>query len=172
MANPPDPNDGPTEEIDRRRGAILSLWAAIESSIDRANHYGWLYSKKTVSQVVPQNLRWKIQTFKKINRDLLPFEPLREAAAELLDWIERRYDDRHWMAHGYLLPWECGKDSWGFVKHEFLGNGSIKDLNRTFTRDELVEITNDLCQLAWAMGHYSRHLAEQVLKHAPDNESG
>jgi len=81
MANPPESelDLGPDNwELDRRRGAIIALWAAIESAIDKSNHFGWLYSRKSISKVVPQSLRWKIQLFEKINRDLLPFESLRE----------------------------------------------------------------------------------------------
>jgi hypothetical protein len=166
------PPEDVIHEIDRRRGGILSLWAGIESSIDKANHYGWLYSDKSVSKVVPVGLQRKIDTFKKINRDLLPFGPLRASAVGLMDWLDKRYEDRHWMAHGFLIPWDCKDGSWHFVKHEFLRDGSIKDLHRTFTRDELVTITNDLCELGFTFGIYGQALAEQVKKHPPNNKGG
>jgi hypothetical protein len=151
--------------FDRLRGGIIALWAAIESSIDQANHYGWLYSNKSVSKVVPQGLRWKIQTFKKVNRDLLPFEPLRERAAELLDWVERRYEDRHWMAHGYFTAWAPDGEGVQLVKHEFLSDGTIKDSDRTFAFDDLSAIYYDLLELGGSFASYNQALAEQIQNH-------
>jgi len=157
-------------EIDRHRGAIIALWAGIESSIDKTNHYAWLYSDKQALKFVPIGLDRKIETFKRVNRDLLPFESLKSSAAELLDWLERRKGDRHWMAHGYLNPWDSTDGSWSFVKHEFLKDGSIKDLHRTFTREEIVTIRDDLCELAVAFSIYGHALAEQIEKHPPNNK--
>lgn len=172
MPTPSDLPDLDMAELDRRRGAIIALWAGIESAIDKSNHYGWLYSKKTVSKIVPQSLRWKIQLFQKINRDLLPFAALREKAADLLDWVERRYEDRHWMAHGYVVPWLSSKHSWHFLKHEFQQDGSIKDLQRTFTRDELLAISSDLSKLTMDFAVYLTVLVEEIEKHDPKDLRG
>ena len=86
-----------------------------------------------------------------------------------MEWVEGLYIHRHWMAHGYVIPWKSTEESWHFIKHEFQADGSIKDLERFFTMDELLAITSDLTKLAMAFAAYVQILAGEAEKHFSDN---
>lgn len=156
--------------FDTYRGQIISLWACIESAMDQANFYGWCYTRKRVAAKVPVTLNRKIKLFEEINRNLLPFEPLKEQAASLLERTKALVEDRHWMAHGYILPKECSATSWVLVKHEFpRTTGSLDTLKRTFTQDEMSELRTKLLDLMKDFTPYIEALALQVPQHPEED---
>ena len=157
-------------EFDKHRGSILGVWAGLEGAIDQANHYAWHYSRKSVSKVVPQSLRWKLKLFEAIHTKLIPLEPLREAAEVLVVGIKHRLDDRHWLAHGCILPRRCDPESWTLQKNEFLKDGSLALLHRRFTPNELTEISLDVARLAIKVSSYGDALLTQICEHPIDNQ--
>jgi len=111
------------------------------------------------------SLTRKLELFKDVNRDLLPFEPLRATASDLLSRIKALMDDRHWMAHGYLQPSECTDAVWVLHKHEFpKETGGLAIKKRTFTRAEVIELRWTLISLVNDMADYVNALAIQVTK--------
>jgi hypothetical protein len=157
------------QEFDQHRGAILGTWAGIEISIDQANRYAWHYSKRSVSKVVPQGLRWKLRLFADVHTKLLPFETLKETATDLLASLNDLFEVRHWMAHGFLMPQACGEMDWYLVKSEFAKDGDAPIEERRFTFDELLEFRRQLTELATRMAHYDYALRDKVGEHPLDD---
>ena len=155
-----------TGKFDSLRGTIIGTWACIESAIDRSNHYGWWYTERGVADKIPVSLGRKVKLFEEINRDLLPFESLRGTGAQLLARVNSLFDDRHWMAHGYLLVEKSGEDHWVVQKHDFpRDTGGLLTVERTFTLEELHTLRGDLMHLALDFSGYLRAMAQQVDKH-------
>lgn len=154
------------------RGGIIGLWALIESSLDQANNYAWLYSQKSISKVVPLSLRYKVQLFEQIHTEVEPLIPLKDQAGIVLAHIRAHLDDRHWMAHGYYLPHKSTADCWLLTKGEFLPDGSFRLLERRFTKDELESIQMDIVRLAVEVERYARLVSEQIREHGMGNGSG
>ena len=154
------------DKFDIYRGRIISLWALIESGIDQANHYAWRYSGMTLAEKVPVSLNRKIKLFKEANRDLLPFEPLRERAAELIANVDALYEARHWLVHGYIIPEECGKRDWVLGRHYFpKETRGLVTVKHTYVEDDLRELRSVLLELTQDFGRYLYALADQVEKH-------
>jgi len=95
-----------------RRGEILTLWAAIEQSIDAANSIAWELLGRTVSKVVPQSFRWKIQLFKALHKKVSPFYGLANMANAIILRLEVQKPLRDLMAHGLLHP---NQPKWTFT---------------------------------------------------------
>lgn len=161
------------DNFSRHRGRFISLWATLESGMDKANYYAWIYSDHAVAAAVPVSLSRKITLFKRVNRDLLPFEPLKEQAASLIERVDDLVEDRHWMAHGYVYPRKCTKGSWLLIRHGFLREtGGLIDLERTFTDDDMLALSKKVVNLTNDFADYINALAAQVVKHGPnDNRS-
>lgn len=167
------PNIMSIDLFDAYRGRVISHWAGVESCIDQANHFAWLYSKKEVSDKVPVGLSRKLNLFEKVNRDLLPFEPLREDAARLLERVKALMDDRHWMAHGFLDPRAFTETAWNLKKHEFPKNtGGLELLSRFFTEGEVNTLCVNVREVCADFTRYSHTLIAQVHMHAADDKRG
>jgi hypothetical protein len=160
-------------KFDGYRGNIIGIWACIESAMDRANHYAWWYSDQKVAAMVPVSLGRKIKLFKEINRDLAPFRPLKEQA-ERLSWaVDELFEDRHWLAHGYLDVAAHEKDQWIVEKHAFpKETGGLVTIRRSFSEEDLQMLRLKLRALAHEFSRYLRALAQQVEKHAADDKRG
>lgn len=159
--------------FDTLRGTILHLWAGVESSMDQANHYAWHYSGKTVSKAVPQSLRWKVELFEGIHTSVLPFEALKSKADALLPQIKALFEDRHWMAHGMMLPKKCDAETWLLMKHEFVrGDGGLKVHERRFTRPEMEDIRMRLVALGMEMASYLDALLNEFMNHRLNDGDG
>jgi hypothetical protein len=152
------------------RGQIIAIWASIESTLDSANASAWRYSDKTISKVVPQSLRWKIELFERIHRDLIPFTDLRGQAVELVKLIKARQDDRHWLVHGVYRPIGKVADGWTLKKGEFRSDGNMVFVERTFTQAEMVELRRDLMSLGVKITRYSLLMAARLRKDAADDK--
>jgi hypothetical protein len=157
-------------KFDGYRGNIIGIWACIESAMDRANHYAWWYSDKEVAEKVPVSLGRKLKLFKEINRDLAPFAPLREQAERLSSAVDGLYEERHWIAHGYLDVKQSLDSLWIVEKNEFpKATGGMVTVSRTFADEDLQVLRLKLMALALEFSGYLRTLADQVEKHASDN---
>jgi hypothetical protein len=157
-------------ELNRERGAIIGIWAAVESALDHANKYAWHYTDKSISKVVPQNLRWKIEVFEQVHLEVPPLAPLREQADELLSDIKRLFEERHWMAHGYLLPEKSDPDGWMLTKGEFLRDGGYNLLERRFSKAELSAIRDDVLDLSLKVARYASAVARQIGEHGVNDD--
>lgn len=105
-----------------RRGEILTLWAAIEQSIDAANSIAWELLGRTVSKVVPQSFRWKIQLFKALHKKVSPFYGLANMANAIILRLEVQKPLRDLMAHGLLHP---NQPKWTFTLTIFERDGPL-----------------------------------------------
>lgn len=142
----------------------------IESSIDMANTYAWIQSNKTVSKAVPLSLRWKIELFARIHRDVPELHHLRHQAEEIVPLIKELEEDRHWMAHGMLMARESKPGSWLLKKGVFLPDGDFKIATRRFTRADLSKIQNRLIVLGAKVTTYSFAIAAKMRKDVADNK--
>jgi hypothetical protein len=153
------------QQFDTLRARVINGWAIIEMIINQANHYAWRYTKKEISAVVPLNLGRKLELFKRIHRKVIPFQPLQESADELSRLLDGAYEVRHWLAHGVLQADSPDLNSWTLRKDQFNKDGSITNVERTFTIKELTRFLLDLSDLANKMTVYCYALADQVEKH-------
>ena len=149
---------------------IIGFWAAFESSIDRANSLAWRYSDKSISKVVPQSLRWKLQTFERIHKKLLPFSDLRTQASAILRDMNELKDDRHWLAHGGMIATKSGGDGWTLEKTVFQTDGSVTFERRRFTKDEMSAITRKVQKLGLKVARYTNTVAWKI-GHEPSDDS-
>lgn len=153
--------------FDAERGAAVALWAGIESSIDQANHLAWVYTGGSVSKVVPQNFGWKVETFRKLHRDIAPFKELAAEGTSILARLNARIEDRHFLVHGYNVPNERDREGWTLRKHVFRKDGGLDILERRFSRTELASVRSDLLDLAEECARYLHALDLKVDKHPP-----
>ena len=105
-----------------RRGKILTLWAAIEQAIDNANSIAGELSGRTVSKVVPQSFRWKVQLFEALHKKVAPFYGLADMADAIILRLKAQKPLRDLMAHGLLHPSE---PKWTFTLTDFEKDGSL-----------------------------------------------
>lgn len=160
------------ERFHYERGRIIGLWAGIESGLDEANVTAWHYSDRKISKVVPQTLRWKLDLFERIHRELLPFAQLRREATAIVKAIKARQDDRNWLAHGMFGPVGRVADGWHLKKVKYLPNGDTDTEARCFTAAEMKAIRHDLTRLSGRVIRYSVALRRQLEKHALDDKLG
>ncbi len=158
------------EHFSYKRGQVMTMWSVIESHIDLANQAAWHYSDKTVSKVVPISLRWKIGLFKQIHRDLLPFQDLREQAADLVRLVKARQEDRHWFAHGCLVPRKSKPGSWLLSKGTLQADGDLVFEERRFTVAEVTQLVGDLTSIGVKFSGYAVQVLAQLNKHPSDNQ--
>lgn len=151
----------------RLRGLVIGGWASVEALIDTANHYGWAASNHTVSNVVPQNFRWKIQLFKKLHVELPLYRPLKAEAHAISACLDGYVEDRHFLVHGYTV--HDKEPGWLLQKYQFEKDGSITAVSRRFTEDELYNLANGLTDLMNQTSRYIEALVAEIDKHSADN---
>jgi hypothetical protein len=157
-------------EFNRRRGTIIAVWAAVETSMDLANSYAWELSERKISKVVPISLRWKLQMFEQIHRDTMPLDNLRRQAAALLERISSLQDDRHWLVHGIIAPHYSMSDGWILKKGDFQRDGSVKFVDKHFTAKHLERIEVESMKLSLQMARYAASVLLTMAKRDRDNE--
>jgi len=138
-----------------RRGKILTLWATIEQAIDTANSIAWELSGRTVSKVVPQSFRWKIQLFKALHKKVAPFYGLADIANAIILKLEAQKPLRDLMAHGLLHP---NQPKWTFTLTTFEKDGSLGSVTTCIAtkrfqlcEDELLAICGDILKYTAAL---------------------
>ena len=150
---------------------MVAGWAALESCLDQANHYGWKYSRRTISHKLPRNFSGKVQLFEKLHLKSLPFAPLKVDARALVKRLNSHLETRHFLVHGYLESSDI-EGGWTLCKHFFEPDGSISRSHRRFTRDELSALNVDLTDLIKQATRYVNALVGQADKHGPHDPSG
>jgi hypothetical protein len=149
-----------TSHFDLRRGRIISLWAAFEISIDRANSAAWNYSGKYISTVVPKRVDRKIELFERIHRELLPFKELQAQAAAILADYSALQDDRNWLVHGAMIVSQSRGDYWTLEKGDFpKGTARVEFIRRRFTDKQLSEIERRVGKLGLKVARYASAIA-------------
>lgn len=131
-------------EFDTHRGHIIAIWAGLETSLDLANLYGWQLTKGKIAPEVPVSLGRKMELFKRVHR-LDELAPIRELGMEVHLAMNELYEDRHWLAHGALLPEYCTPEGWRLLKNEFPkkkdgGDGGLVTHWRFFTHAEMFDL--------------------------------
>ncbi len=109
--------------------------------------------------------------FKKAHAEISLLEPFKAEGLVLIEKIETMLEDRHNLAHGYLIPRQSGMNHWTVYRHEFVGGGLGRTARR-FSRKELAELERTVFKVMVQAADHMNAISREIERHYPKNTHG